>query len=644
MESVMTSPLLQIKRIVVEGDYSFDQRFSSGFNVIHAVQIGDDPRSSNSCGKTSLVELIQYGFGKTHDSKAKFFFAPIIDHLKTLWLEFETQNGVFTIERSLQAITANAHLFEGPYYPGISASPSEIVSIDEMSNLLLDLVGIPKVSVNTMQGESTPLSFRLLMRAFILHQEDSFNEILFKVLPETRKADIIGFLTGITPMERFPLENLESELKADISPLVDYIKQVKIYLTENNIPSVVEIVGLVEKTKGELNETKQKLHNLQYEIGQQKDQERPGFTDVLRQQLIKLKDDISRIELDIASCKHDENRLSELLGSLNNDKKKAIHIQSSTAQLSSVEFVLCPRCLQEITSEMKLRESTGRCSVCNRPFIVSSDSLPRRLVKTDDIDLQIKETKDLLERTQIQIQRDAQALLELQDKEKHIGNELEKELSVYVTPSVDQILVQANEIAERQSALDHALSLLEQVQGFENKQANLEDLRLDLAKVQDKLNDARRASKERRELLIQTFQKVIKAVDYPGVNEISIGAESLMPMFDGLLYTHQGTALKGLATVCYHLALLSLARKVDTWFPKFLVVDSPNTGDLNEDNHKKLLDYLAALQTESAEEDIDWQIILTTRFLPVSLEPYVKEVISNPDKMLLRKRNPQSAT
>ena len=151
---------------------------------------------TNSCGKTTLVELIQHGLGKTHNSKAKYFFAPILDKLQTLWLEFETINGIFTIERPLQIINGAAPLHEGIYVQGIEKMPSETIKIDDMSSLMLDLVGIPNVSVDTSQGESTPLSFRLLMRAFMMHQEDSFAEILFKVQPETRKADIIEFLTA----------------------------------------------------------------------------------------------------------------------------------------------------------------------------------------------------------------------------------------------------------------------------------------------------------------------------------------------------------------------------------------------------------------------------------------------------------------
>ncbi|MFX1476145.1 MAG: hypothetical protein ACFFCO_11800, partial [Promethearchaeota archaeon] len=199
----MTSPSLVIRRVVVEGEISCDLQFERGLNIVWAIQTGGDPRSTNKCGKTSLVELIQHGLGRRQESKAKFHFAPVMDQLETLWLEIEANAEVLTIERSLQEITARARVREGPYVPGIGDTPAEVVEIEEMSALLLKALSIPVVSVKTAKGELVPLSFPTLMRAFILHQEDSFGAILDRVRPEQRRADIIGFLSGITPVERF---------------------------------------------------------------------------------------------------------------------------------------------------------------------------------------------------------------------------------------------------------------------------------------------------------------------------------------------------------------------------------------------------------------------------------------------------------
>jgi len=77
-----------------------------------------------------------------------------------------------------------------------------------------------------------------------------------------------------------------------------------------------------------------------------------------------------------------------------------------------------------------------------------------------------------------------------------------------------------------------------------------------------------------------------------------------------------------------------------------LVIDSPAVGDLNDENHDKLLRYIATLQSDAEqsrpEQDSDWpgwQIILTTRRILPVLEPYVRERISAPNQMLLRQRH-----
>ena len=633
----MQSPKLMIRRIVVEGDLSFDQRFYPGLNIIHAVQTGNDVRSTNGCGKTSVVELIQHGFGKKHDSKAKFFFASIVEQLNALWLEFETDSGVHTIRRSLVDIFSAARLYEGPYVPGMESTPTEVVSIEDMSQLLLRLTGIPEVSVKTRTGEPAPLSFRLLMRAFILHQEDSFAEILSKVEPQLRRADIIGFLTGITPLDRFPLEEQVGELMQQQQSLENYVAQVAKFLVENNAPSLIEAGTRVDAARKSLETAREEQQAIQKLIIQSEISDRGGHTDTIRRRLLHLKQEIAELEQSFFSSQQEEERLKELSSSLRSDKQKSRHIQASTTQLSHVEFDLCPRCLQDVTVEMRQRENAGRCSLCNRPMVVTSDTYPKRILKTDDLDIQIEEAEEILASVHKEIETFGSRLAQLRESEATMSRELESQVSVYVSPAVDQLMAQADVISERQAELARASHLQEQAQSLEKLRSDLDKLKARLSELQDELQQASKSRRQRREALRQMYVNVLKAVDFPKLQEVTLNSQTLMPDINGELYIHQGTALKGLATVCYHLALLNLARVEQTYFPEMLVIDSPNAGDLNEDNHTKLLNYFAKLYSDKASTEEDWQIILTTRYLPHGLEQYVRDTISSPDRMLLRK-------
>jgi len=286
---------------------------------------------------------------------------------------------------------------------------------------------------------------------------------------------------------------------------------------------------------------------------------------------------------------------------------------------------------------MRLREQGARCSLCNRPLTRTSDSPPRKVTKADDVDLQIEEAESVLTAVRAELEQHEGRLAELRAAERDLSAELEQRLAAYVSPAVDQLDAQANIISERQSAFAEARYIKEQADALSALQVQLDALRLRLAALQDERDEVSRARKQKREELRQAYAHVLQAVEFPGVRDVRIDSQTLMPFINDQLYIHQGTALKGLATVCYHLALLALARTQDSYFPRMLVIDSPNAGDLNDENHRKLLDYLASLHRQE-DEDLDWQIILTTRFLPTDLEPYARERISSPNMMLLRKR------
>jgi tRNA(Glu) U13 pseudouridine synthase TruD len=287
---------------------------------------------------------------------------------------------------------------------------------------------------------------------------------------------------------------------------------------------------------------------------------------------------------------------------------------------------------------MQQRENSGRCSLCSRPLVITSDTSPKKILKTDDLDIQVQEAEEILLSVQKELEGYESQLSQLRDRETEIGRELESQISVYVSPAVDQLIAQADIISERQAELARATHLQEQALSLEKLKADLDKMRSRLSKLEDELEEASKAKRQRREDLRQSYADVLQAVDFPKFREVTLNPQSLMPNINGDLYIHQGTALKGLATVCYHLAMLNLARVKNTYFPKMLVIDSPNTGDLNEDSHTKLLNYFAKLYSSEKNEEQDWQIILTTRYLPKELKPYVRDTISNPDRMLLRKR------
>ncbi|MCI0337691.1 MAG: hypothetical protein L0226_08950 [Acidobacteria bacterium] len=648
----MPSPSLVIRRVVVDGALSLNLTLDRGLNIIQAVPTNDDPKSSHKCGKTALVELIQHGLGRRQASREKFHFAPIIDEIKTLWLEIEANGEIITIERSLQEITARARVREGEYMRGIEAVPSELVPVEELSSVLLQALDIPRVSVKTSAGELAPLTFPTLMRAFILHQEDSFGAILDKMLPEQRRADVIGFLSRITPIERFIIEDKLAEVQQEVQAVESYFRSVQEFLYKNAVPTLLEAKSRVDIAMEALLAANELQRSLQMRIREdthkQESETQPGRIDILHAQLFEVKAQVRVVEQHLIGLRKEEERLTEVLTSLEDDRKKAQRLRSSTTILSSVEFGICPRCLLEITDEMRQREQHARCSLCNRPMRTTSDMPPRATPKLDDIDLQINEAASVLKDVRKEIEVLQRELGRFQIKEAEIGQLIDKESQAYVSPAVDSLLARAHEVAQREADFAKAQSLLDQAQALEAIREQLNALKVEQTRLEDQLRESRKPNKQRLNEFRQIYERILMEIDFPEFRDCSIDSQTLMPSINGDLYIHYGSALKGLATVAYHFAMLELARAHETFFPRMLVIDSPAVGDLNDDSHDKLLRYFARLATkasgiENQEEgdepnEPDWQVILTTRRLIPELATYVRKTISLPDQMLLRRK------
>jgi hypothetical protein len=619
---------------------------------VYAEKSHKDPRSTNRCGKTSLIELIQYGLGRRSDDRKKFYFAPILNKLQTLWLEVEINGASLTIERSLSELSAKLGVREGPYVPGIEKSPSEMVSVEDMSDLMLASLGIPKVAVKTAKGDPSPLTFPSLMRAFILHQEDSFGAILDKIIPDRRRSDILGFLTRVTPLERFTLEDKLGEVQRKLQQAEVGYTAIQAFLVRHGVPSLLEASELVAARKAALGQAKDVQRSVQRHIAAGEPTGAPeGQLDRLRQELLVTKRDAAQIEASGAALKQEEARLEELLASISVDRQRAQRLQSSSVVLSTVDFGICPRCLNEIGSEMRARESHGRCCLCNRPISTTSDTPPRGQPKTADIDQQVQEAQAILDDTRQERQRSERHLQVLHAHANEIGQEIETQSRVYVTPAVDRLLATSQDVASAEAELAGAQGLLRQAEALEAISRELDALRQEQAQLQDQLKEAAKPHRAVTDELRQIYGAVLRAIDFPGFRDCSVNPYTLMPNINGQLYIHTGTALKGLATVAYHLALFELAQRRETFLPRILIIDSPAVGDLNDINHDRLLRYIANLATTPSaspgrDPDPDaepgWQIILTTRRLVPELRQFVVETISSPDRMLLRERSMDS--
>src|SRR6266567_6266622 len=155
-----------------------------------------------------------------------------------------------------------------------------------------------------------------------------------------------------------------------------------------------------------------------------------GRIDSLRSRLLGIKEDTAFTEHELTGRWQEEERLKEVLASLQSDRRKVQRIKASSTILNSIDFSICPRCLQDITPEMRIREQYARCCLCNRPLTTTSDAPPKAMPRTEDIDLQIEEAEAVLKDIHQEIETLLNKLGELRTLEAEIGKNLEEEVQV----------------------------------------------------------------------------------------------------------------------------------------------------------------------------------------------------------------------
>lgn len=640
----MPSPQLRIRRIVVEGKLGLDLTFDAGVNVLYAEPPRAGIRFTNKAGKTALVELIQHGLGVRQGTREEFHFAPIADQIDTLWLEVEINGQVLTIQRSLRELGARVALREYAYTAGIEASPADLVAVEDVSQLFLRKLDIPEVFVPKGDEGLEPLSFPNLMRGFILHQDDSFGALIGK-MPPRRRTDILGFLTGVKPVEAFRHEEEVGLLRQKAAELRSRYESVWRFLQANGVPSPETAQSLVTEAEARLADATAARRAIQEAIRDQADAQSaamPGRIDLLRKELLALSSQRAEAERESSGLVHESERLASLVASLRTDLQRSKRTQSSATILSTVEFSACPRCLLEITPEMRRREEYSRCGLCNRPLRTTSDAPPRLVPRAADIQLQLLEAHDVLADVRNEASTLASRIETMRRRETELGRAVEMESRAFVSPALDEFLAVVRVVSEVESELSRARTFLEQSRAAEAIRVELDDTVREINELEEKREQRREGSRSRLQRLREIYRQVLTNVDFPALRAVSIDGKTLMPKINGELYVHSGAAFRGLAITCYHLALLHLSLEVETYFPRLLVIDSPAVGDLNDENHDDLLNYIAGLSDRSGTADsaeVPWQIILTTRRITPALEPYKTMTISSTaTEMLLRKR------
>jgi len=332
-----------------------DVTFKPGLNVIRAVladtiSIEDEerqPGTRNSVGKTTFVNLLDYGLGKTNFLPRDKVSGRKMLQSHDLLMEFSVGEKHYTVQRNLVK-GENCLLYEGwviqQCLEGNTLSV-ELLSIADYRNLLERLL---------FEGENIYerdkfVSYRDVMQIIFREQVGGFEMIdkpgNYNAIAESKRK-LLQFLSGLVTSETLGVDkrvNEAEELEKDAKKALDIIKKYvnhkvnqaeELILAEAN--SVAELISI---KKEKINELKQVLIYLQERSDQRLQK---------KQELLHTRTKLSKEEQLI------HLRINSFQATLNEIETERNNIKTANqAQLlfDGFAYEKCPVCMVPITDD-----------------------------------------------------------------------------------------------------------------------------------------------------------------------------------------------------------------------------------------------------------------------------------------------------
>lgn len=633
---------LKIEKIKYEGDnYWFESpSFNNGIVIIEG---------SNGTGKTTLTSLIYYclsgdvpyfskGSNNVHNEIVN-------DSNNYVELIININTDTYKIRRFIGSndLTVFGKDESVEVYPIFRTKNEKMV----FSDWLLEKLSIDVVDI--YQGNiSYKINIKDLFR-LIYHNQELDPHYIFKQ-PEVSnfvsdsellRKTIFQLLVGKKFSEYYnqltEFKKVESMRNLSLALLNEYTKIVD---TVDDLKNDLNIVHLIEQRKL-ITEQLERLERYKKNLKKE-----PNLSNEINSEIEFIKKEIFRGELRRNELLKETNSILEELSNLQKLKKDQIiettHIKKiiyTHEKLNLFSPDTCPYCLREVHREQ------NKC-ICGN--VIQEDSYQKYFYDSN-------EYEDLLKRKQKSIETIDLAIDACQNelasnKEKIISQELfiknnKKNLSKIIDDldtkvdinKISNVDDQIYEIKGQLFSISQKIAIEEKknelIRRYNESDDKYKTIKVRLVELESL------AKQEIMEIIIHFNQKYNQLMmnALQNCRSAKISLEDYMPIIDNGLYREASSRVP--IRLLYYFTLLYLSLKYDQiTFPKFLLIDTPETAGIDSDNLIKSINQYDLLLDEDTKK-IPHQIILTTgeNKYPADYKKWVVLNLSKENPLLRRK-------
>jgi len=529
-------------------------------------------------GKTTLLELVKFSFGGDADI-AEVARDYVIEVRLDVTLGDSRYRLTRTIDPSKRKTVRVIDLITQERLADHHTTNAE----PRLNKLLMSALGLPddmRAASRTTASSNlgARISFMDIFAFLYVPQRDINREIAHsdQSVREPKRKAVFELLFGLTDAQVLGQRSLVNELKGQIDTAEVEAKNVAAFLAASNTTTREQAHAIVEQAMAAEEEAIVRLAELRNSLDPVSDRE----TQVLRDLLV----DAERSVADSRSLKiglqRREGEYQLERRRIQGDLDRLSRIVDAGHRLASIEFEVCPRCVQALGSR---DVPTGACRVCLQP-----DPTPGGVTEFDQYEAkqlrdQLDEIGDQLHAVSLQLEQATTAEASGRQRVEELTALLERRTRDRITPRLQAFADLSQQLAE-------ARALQQQMEGTLRQWDRLQDIELMARELRSAREDAKAALRrmedaleERREQIFadlnEEYERTVSLLGVPGIIAASISPTTYLPFINGAPWADFGPRGGGITTaaqVAYWATLLSVAQKHSwTSYPAFMLIDSP---------------------------------------------------------------------
>ncbi|WP_427137322.1 AAA family ATPase [Psychrobacillus psychrodurans] len=577
---------------------NYEIKFKEGLNFISG------PLST---GKSSIAEMINYALGSENHKS----YIEIRQSCKDVELVIFIGKKKFRIIRPLFDFNRPVKLFE--WNNELDAFNEEFILLEidissnkkSLSYFLLNELGLPNIKVVNQD-----FSFRDLFKYCYVSQSniDSENLLMEKTYgPNLKRKPTFEIIFSIYDELLGELRQQLKEKNLEISSLMkkqegiyEFLKDFKLLERDRYYIEKQHLGKMVEDKSAELAGLKEKgTYNNDYTLQ-------------LEDLIHHLKDKIIEINTKITEKKKYIDKLSLLRNQYVSDLQKIEFIIEGAVILNSVDFEICPSCLNEIAQK-------NGCGLCGSEFQDLSDE-ETKAFKSELKRIKIKSNSLLgfIEKQQNQLvaleKEKEDIILQLKDMQREIEH-LRKQ---YISPYVEQIGKLNYEIGILINNIDQLEKDLNLINQFDKIKDNISIENSNLKDIIKRIEEIE-GDNITKEGIIQNlsklFEDILKKFSFPKLSDAYIKEKDYLPYVRNIKYDQLGSGGAVTMTTMAYFLSIALLKSKNKNHPGILIIDSPrkNLGAdakvvdefKDEAIFNSIIKYFISIFKESKNEEVE---------------------------------------